>query len=166
MFVHEERGRESERRESGGEDFMVRVTGSLSQPFPTDPGVLKGSLLGPELFTIFINDLVHCVDSNALLFDDDNYISKKVNLKPLHSRRNVHDLLFLRKFVCFVIDAPDLLELRDFRASRRLRHPLLFVRRHYSTQYMFHSAFPRLQRLANNLPGHLDLISMSGLISA
>ncbi|KAG8311605.1 hypothetical protein J6590_040159 [Homalodisca vitripennis] len=83
------------------------------------------------------------------------------NLEPLHSRRIVHDLLFLKKLICSVIDAPDLLELLDFRASRLLRHPQLFARRHYTTQYMFHSAFPRLQRLANNLPRHLDFFGMS-----
>ncbi|KAG8270540.1 hypothetical protein J6590_083560 [Homalodisca vitripennis] len=65
------------------------------------------------------------------------------------------------KLICSVIDAPDLLELLDFRASRHLRHPQLFARRHYTTQYMFHSAFPRLQRLANNLPRHLDFFGMS-----
>ncbi|XP_046679265.1 uncharacterized protein LOC124366710 [Homalodisca vitripennis] len=56
------------------------------------------------------------------------------NLEPLHSRRIVHDLLFLKKLICSVIDAPDLLELLDFRASRHLRHPQLFARRHYTTQ--------------------------------
>ncbi|XP_046666438.1 uncharacterized protein LOC124358191 [Homalodisca vitripennis] len=45
------------------------------------------------------------------------------NLEPLHSRRIVHDLLFLKKLICSVIDAPDLLELLDFRASRHLRSP-------------------------------------------
>ncbi|KAG8299279.1 hypothetical protein J6590_104854, partial [Homalodisca vitripennis] len=45
--------------------------------------------------------------------------------------------------------------------SNFFRHPQLFARRHYTTQYMFHSAFPRLQRLANNLPRHLDFFNMS-----
>ncbi|KAG8250573.1 hypothetical protein J6590_098939 [Homalodisca vitripennis] len=76
-------------------------------------------------------------------------------------RRIVHDLLFFKKLICSVIDAPDLLELLDFRASRHLRHPQLFARRHYTTQYMFHSAFPRLQRLASNLHRHLDFFNMS-----
>ncbi|KAG8266142.1 hypothetical protein J6590_078390 [Homalodisca vitripennis] len=56
--------------------------------------------------------------------------------------------------------APDLLELLDFRASRHLRHPQLFARRLYTTQYMFHSAFPHLQSLANNLPRHLDFFNI------
>ncbi|XP_046677512.1 uncharacterized protein LOC124365565 [Homalodisca vitripennis] len=83
------------------------------------------------------------------------------NLEPLHSRRIVHDLLFLKKLICSVIDAPDLLELLDFRASRHLRHPQLFARRHYTTQYLFHSDFPHLRRLANNLTRHLDFFNMS-----
>ncbi|KAG8327846.1 hypothetical protein J6590_009648 [Homalodisca vitripennis] len=64
------------------------------------------------------------------------------NLRPLHSRRKVHDLLFLKKLICSLL---------DFRES----HPRLFARRHYYTQHMFHSPFLLLQRLAKNLPGHL-----------
>ncbi|KAG8269956.1 hypothetical protein J6590_095670 [Homalodisca vitripennis] len=77
--------------------------------------------------------------------------------------RIVHDLLFLKKLICSVIDAPDLLELLDFRVSRHLRHPQMFARRHYTTQYMFHSVFPHLpnKRLANNLPRHQDFFNMS-----
>ncbi|KAG8269290.1 hypothetical protein J6590_004584 [Homalodisca vitripennis] len=55
----------------------------------------------------------------------------------------------LMKLICSVVDAPSLLEFLALRASRHLRQSQLFARWHYSTQYIFHSAYPRLQRLAN-----------------
>ncbi|XP_054257354.1 uncharacterized protein LOC128982422 [Macrosteles quadrilineatus] len=85
----------------------------------------------------------------------------QLNLLPLSTRREVNDVLFLKKLITSSIDAPDLLLELDFRTSRSLRHTQLFARRQYSTQYMYHSALPRLQRLANNLPGQLDLFSMN-----
>ncbi|KAG8285217.1 hypothetical protein J6590_085491 [Homalodisca vitripennis] len=51
----------------------------------------------------------------------------------------------------------DLLVKLDFRTSRHLRHTHLFARRQYSTQYLFHSTFPRLQLLANSMPDDIDL---------
>ncbi|KAG8250971.1 hypothetical protein J6590_089138 [Homalodisca vitripennis] len=85
---------------------------------------------------------------------------------PLAQRNQAQTLLkyfdhFPTKLICSVIDAPDLLELLDFRVSRHLRHSQMFARRHSTTQYMFHSAFPHLQRLANNLPRHQDFYNMS-----
>lgn len=307
--------------------LQVRVAGSLSQPFPAVSGVPQGSLLGPFLFNIFINDLVQHVGSNVLLFADDakifkeitsigdceslqssiglltewclvndmylnvskcsvitfsrssdpilytytllnqplsrctkikdlgvilasdlgshehiNYITTKANsalyfiirtgrdtfsiralitlyihlvrpimeysstvwnpylvghierlesiqnrfirllglrlgfeyrdvpvhdlllqwnLRSLHTRRKVQDLVFLKKLICSLVDAPELLEKLDFRTSRHLRHPQLFARRQFTTQYVYHSALPRLQRLANNLPEHLDVFTTS-----
>ncbi|KAG8274879.1 hypothetical protein J6590_098164, partial [Homalodisca vitripennis] len=81
----------------------------------------------------------------------------QLNLMPLHTRRIINDLLFLRKLINSNIDAPDLLVKLDFRTSRHLRLTHLFARRQYSTQYLFHSTFPRLQLLANSMPDDFDL---------
>ncbi|KAG8250731.1 hypothetical protein J6590_095371 [Homalodisca vitripennis] len=59
------------------------------------------------------------------------------------------------------IDAPDLLVKLYFRTSRHLRHTHFFARRQYSTQCLFHSTFPRLQLLANNMPKDIDLFRTS-----
>ena len=39
----------------------------------TISGVLQGSVLGPLLFTVYVNDLPPCVNSSLLLFADDIY---------------------------------------------------------------------------------------------
>ena len=47
------------------------VDGQSSDPVPVLSGVLKGSVLGPILFLIFINDLPVNIRSSVRLFEDD-----------------------------------------------------------------------------------------------
>ena len=49
----------------------VRVNGECSEPAGVMSGIPQGSVLGPILFVIYINDLPAEVKSSVLLFADD-----------------------------------------------------------------------------------------------
>ena len=49
----------------------VMVNGHFSEFEDVTSGVPQGSVLGPLLFTIYVNDLPSCVNSTLLLFADD-----------------------------------------------------------------------------------------------
>jgi hypothetical protein len=58
----------------------VIVNGSMSQPMPVSSGIPQGSVLGPLLFVIYINDLPNTTanNSNIYLFADDTKIYHKI----------------------------------------------------------------------------------------
>ena len=55
----------------------VRVGGAISSTEKVISGIPQGSILGPILFTIFINDLPDCIESTCKVFADDTKIYNK-----------------------------------------------------------------------------------------
>ena len=68
------------------EDFLssryqtVTINGEKSQPRDVTSGIPQGSVLGPTLFTIFINELPSIVESLVYLFADDTKIFRKMTV--------------------------------------------------------------------------------------
>eukprot|EP00111_Clytia_hemisphaerica_P006322 TCONS_00018317-protein len=56
----------------------VAVRGTLSKRIAVTSGVPQGSVLGPLLFLVYINDMPLHVDSNIALFADDSYLFKVI----------------------------------------------------------------------------------------
>ena len=57
---------------------VVRVNGVESYSCEVKSGVPQGSVLGPLLFVIYINDLPECITSTSYLFADDTKILRKI----------------------------------------------------------------------------------------
>ena len=65
----------------------VRVNGHLSGMLPVVSGVPQGSILGPLLFVLYINDLPHIVSSTKpYLFAED---TKCLHISPPESDDNI-----------------------------------------------------------------------------
>ena len=60
-------------------DLTVVLEGSLSDTKPVTSGVPQGTVLGPLLFLVYLNDLPQCVtSSHTRLFADDCLIYKEI----------------------------------------------------------------------------------------
>ena len=58
---------------------QVLVNGKSSKCSPVTSGVPQGTVLGPLLFLVYINDLPECVQSQTRLFADDSLLYREIN---------------------------------------------------------------------------------------
>ena len=70
----------------------VVLNGSSSNYFPTESDVPQGSVLGPLLFLIYINDLEKNIKSKIKFFADDTMIFSVVQDSALNTCELNHDL--------------------------------------------------------------------------
>ena len=55
-----------------GRTQRTLISGALSSPAPVTSGVVQGSVLGPTLFLLYINDILQCIQNGSpFLFADD-----------------------------------------------------------------------------------------------
>ncbi|CAI2737970.1 unnamed protein product, partial [Dicrocoelium dendriticum] len=54
-----------------GRTMRVQVNQTLSAPVPMTSGIPQGSVLGPELFKLYINDLPTALQTDCLIYADD-----------------------------------------------------------------------------------------------
>ena len=81
-----------------GRKQRVVLNGSSSNFFPVESGVPQGSVLGPLLFLIYINELEDGIKSNVNFFADDTMIYSIVNDPLLTANELNHDLNRISKW--------------------------------------------------------------------
>ena len=59
----------------------VVVNGSKSAPSPVISGIPQGTVLGPVLFVVYINDLLDKISSDGLMFADDTKIYRQITTR-------------------------------------------------------------------------------------
>ena len=57
--------------------LRVILDGKLSQEYPVNAGVPEGSILGPALFLLHINDLLDDIICNTVIYADDTTLYSK-----------------------------------------------------------------------------------------
>ncbi len=67
---------------------FVTIDNNLSDLLNIILGVPQGSILGPLLFLVHINDLPECSKLLSLLFADDMYNPTSFTFKPGHSYKH------------------------------------------------------------------------------
>ena len=105
----------------------VSISGECSNILPVVSGVPQGSILGPLLFIIYINDLSLCsVHSSTLLFADDTKCFKQISSHQdsCHLQDDINAISTWAKQWCLSFNVPKIVHLRfsKYSASQSLKY--------------------------------------------
>lgn len=97
---------------------FVSVNGSNSHLTPVNSGVPQGSVLGPLLFLIYINDLHAIISSSVCLFADDCVIYREISTDS-DTALLQSDLISISNWCRTWLMEPNITKCKSMRVSRR-----------------------------------------------
>ena len=123
-----------------GRTQRTGVNGAISDPIEVISGVPQGSILGPLLFIMFINDMPHAIlgDSKISLYADDSKIFKKVD--------SYHDCMDLQQQLDHLVEWSKRWRL-NFNASKC--KIMSITRKILPFRYQYHIAGTPLERVTS-----------------
>ena len=80
-----------------GRSQRVLVNGNASSPAPVTSGIPQGSVLGPTLFVMYINDMPRAVNNRVKMFTDDTKLYARSDTREL-TESIQRDLTSLQKW--------------------------------------------------------------------
>ncbi len=117
-----------------GHTQSVSVDGQLSDPLPVTIGVPQGSILGPLLFLLFLNDLPSVTESCSVsLFADDTEMDNAKNTWSIWWVTKVNDdLSFLETYfddnrLSVNVDKCEFMLLGTYQALRKIPRPQISI---------------------------------------
>ena len=128
----------------------VVLDGQASDPVPVLSGVPQGSVLGPVLFLIFINDLPENIRSSVRLFADDCVLYRNIE-SPTDCQILQDDLNRLAQWEA---DWQMKFNVAKCHSMRVTRHP---PDKHIQFEYTLHQQ--RLEQVLDSPPNTLELLS-------
>ena len=70
--------------------FEVNIGNDVSEPASVPCGVLQGSILGPLLFLIYVNDMSQAVECDLFLYADDScLVCQHKDINKIEKQLNV-----------------------------------------------------------------------------
>ncbi len=144
----------------------VSIDGSISNIRTINAAVPQGSVLGPLLFLVYINDVIHDIDSHIFLFADDTSIFQTGARKrcvidnllnefkwpTIDERRKLQKILTIGKIIIKRFPNYLLQDLPTFYANSRTVRKNTFATPPTKKDYYSKSFVPASVELWNQLP--------------
>ncbi|MEW8186271.1 MAG: reverse transcriptase family protein, partial [Candidatus Thiodiazotropha endolucinida] len=146
-----------------GRQQRVVINGQSSDWAPINAGVPQGSILGPLLFLIYINDIVKDIGSSIRLFADDTSLYIVVDSPQTAASLLNNDLTTINKWAeswLVTFNASKTVSMTVSRKHNRIQHPPLTMNNTVLTETDCHKHLGITLSSSCTWTGHINIITL------